>query len=281
MAELYRKSALERISSPEQLDQALTVTSPMSWLALAAATFLVVAVVIWSCVGKLPITVGTSGIIASPVSTNAVYSAESGTAVSVLVYPGSEIHIGDPVLTYKIGSGDVRTLKSDQVGTVTNVVVNAGDEITQGNEVIRVSPKVSSDQVVVCYVSLSDAKKLSRGMQANVYLSSANSQTYGHMVARVVNIDSYVASAQGMSYVLGKDNNLASTFQQNGAVVAVTCELYPATKGQESVSGFYWSNAKGRKVEVTNGSLVNVKVVTKEVPPIAKLFGSLKEIWGD
>ena len=32
MADLYRKSALERMSNPDQLDKALTVTSPMSQL---------------------------------------------------------------------------------------------------------------------------------------------------------------------------------------------------------------------------------------------------------
>ena len=150
MAQLYRKAALERISSPEQLDQALKVTSPMSWVALAAATFAIVVVIVWSVVGKLPITVSANGIIASPVSTNALYTSESGKATSVMVFPGAELHIGDPVLTYRTGNGDVHTLLSDQVGTVTNVTVKTGDEITQGNEVARISPKVAADQVVVC-----------------------------------------------------------------------------------------------------------------------------------
>ena len=44
MAQLYRKSAVERISTPEQLDKALTVTSPMSWIALAAVTVVILAV---------------------------------------------------------------------------------------------------------------------------------------------------------------------------------------------------------------------------------------------
>ena len=57
MAELYRKSALERISSPEQLDKALKVTSPMSWLALLALTVIVIVTLIWSIVGTIPVTV--------------------------------------------------------------------------------------------------------------------------------------------------------------------------------------------------------------------------------
>ena len=112
----------------------------------------------------------------------------------------------------------------------------------------------------------------------NVSLSSTDSQNYGYMKARVINIDSHAASASGMAYILGSDNNLSSVFTANGAVVAVTCELYPS---KESVSGYYWSNNKGRKVEVSNGSLVNAKIITEEIAPITKLFAKLKEFWGD
>ncbi len=279
MAQLYRKSALEKISSPEQLDKALTVTSAMSWMALAAVTLILVVTIVWSIVGTIPVTVTTSGIVASPVSTNAVYTPESGSVTAVLVYPGSDLRMGDPVASYKTGDGDVKTIYSTQVGTVTEVLVKSGDTITQGNEIIRVSPKSYSDQVIVCYVTLSDAKKIERGMQVSVSLSSAESQTYGHMLARVINIDSYVSSSKGMSYVLGTDNNLAATFQKDGdAVVAVTCEIYP---DPNTASGYFWSNEKGAKLAVTNGSLVSAKVVIEEVRPITKLFSELKEIWGD
>ena len=279
MAQLYRKSALEKISSPEQLDKALTVTSAMSWIVLIAITLILVVTIVWSIIGTIPVTVTTNGIVASPVSTNAVYTPESGSLTSVLVYPGSELRIGDPIASYKTGNGDVKTIYSDQVGTVTEVLVKSGDTITQGNEVIRVSPKANSSQVIVCYVKLSDAKKIERGMQVSISLSSAESQTYGHMLARVINIDSYVSSSKGMSYVLGTDNNLAATFQKDGAaVVAVTCELYPDSS---TSSGYYWSNEKGSKLDVTNGSLVSAKVVVEEVRPITKLFAKLKEIWGD
>lgn len=279
MAQLYRKSALEKISSPEQLDKALTVTSAYSWIALAAVTLIVVATIVWSIIGTIPVTVTTAGIVASPVSTNAVYTPESGSVTSVLVYPGSALRIGDPVASYKTGNGDVKTIYSDQVGTVTEVLAKSGDAITQGNDIIRVSPKANSDQIIVCYVQLSDAKKIKRGMQVSVSLSSAESQTYGHMLARVINIDSYVSSNRGMAYVLGTDNNLASTFQRDGgAVVAVTCELYP---DPTTASGYYWSNDKGAKLDVTNGALVSAKVIVEEVRPITKLFSKLKEIWGD
>jgi hypothetical protein len=297
MAQLYRKSALEKISSPEQLDKALTVTSPMSWLALAAITAVIVATIIWSVLGTIPVTVTTTGIVASPVSTNAVFCPETGTIMAILVNPNSEIGINDPVASYKTGNGDVKTIYSDQIGTVTEIIAkkaatddknkngqqNQNDQkngkINQGDELLRISPKSGSQQVVVCYVDLADAKKIKRGMPVNISLKIKESNTYGHMVGRIINVDSYAASTEGMNYVLGSNNNVASTFRKdNKAVVAVTCELYP---DPNTVSGYFWSNEKGSKLEVTNGTLVNAKVIVEEVHPITKLFVKLKDIWGD
>ena len=277
MAQLYRKAALERISSPDQLDKSIQVTSPLSWLILVGISLILVVVIVWSIVGTIPTTVSAPGIISSPVGTNAIYTNDSGKVISVLVYEGEEVHFGDTILTYYDGNQNAKDIVADQVGTVSQILVKEGDTITQGNEVVRVSPQVQGSQVAICYMSLTLSKKLERGMQAQVYLDSVDSQTYGHMVARVVNVDARVSSNAGMGYVLGTDNPLASTFQKDGAVVAVACEFYPG----DTVSGYYWTNEKGESVKVTNGSSVTVKIVTEEVPPITKLFSKLKEIWGD
>ena len=156
------------------------------------------------------------------------------------------------------------------------MVAGIGDTLTPGNEVIRVTPYVDGGQMIVCYVPLAQAKKLERGMHANISLNALDSTSYGYMVARVINIDAYATSVDGMAGVLGSNNNLSQTFTQSGAVVAVACELYP---DQNTTSGYYWSNPKGVGVSVTNGSLVTAKIVTEEVPPITKLFAKITDIW--
>ena len=277
MADLYRKAALERISSPEQLDKAIKVTSPMSWLALMGLTLIILVTLVWSVVGKIPVTITAPGVVSSFVGSNAVYANEAGTVVSVRVRAGDEIKKKDTIITYKNAAHEVKEVRSDQVGTVTNTVVKKGDSLVPGSEVIRVTPKAQGNQIIVCYVPLAQAKKLERGMEVKVSLDSLNNQSYGNMVARIVNIDAYAASTAGMSSVIGSGNYLENALTKGGPVVAVACELYPG----ESVSGYYWSNAKGRKVTVTNGSLVTAKIITDEVAPISKLFSKIEEIWGD
>ncbi len=278
MAKLYRKSALERMASPEQLDKALKVTSPLSWLSLGGVTLIIVVTAIWSVVGRIPVTITTNGIIASPVNTNAVYTENAGTVDSVYVSVGDEIRPGDEVALLEVSDGSAYTIKSDQIGTASAVDILAGDTVGQGFPILYVSPEAASRQVVVCYVNVADVKKISRGMPAYVYLNSADSQRYGHMKARVINIDEYAASNKGMNYVLGEDNNLSSFFTSSGAVAAVTCEL---SLSEESASGYAWSNKKGKELNVTNGSLVSVKIIMEEISPIKMLFSESQTIWGD
>lgn len=278
MADLYRKSSLERISNPEQLDKVLKITSPMSWLALIAITLIIVVTIIWSIIGTIPETITTKGIVSSLVGSNSIYTQDAGKVVSLRVRAGDEVHLGDPVMTYRNSSNEMVIVYSDQVGIVSDLVVKKDDEFTPGKDVVRVTPMASSSQMVVCYVPLAQAKKLERGMQVNITLDSMDSNSYGNMVARIINIDAYATPNEGISSVIGSDNNLVSTFNKDGAVVAVACELYPDA---DTVSGYYWSNAKGAGVNVQNGTLVTAKIVTDKVAPITKLFSKLKDIWGD
>ena len=278
MADLYRKSSLERMASPEQLDKVLTVTSPMSWLALAGITFVLVVTVIWSIVGTIPETITTKGIVSSVVGSTSVYTQDAGTVVSLRVRTGDMVHLGDPVMTYRNSSNQIVTVYSDQVGTVSALTVKMDDTFTPGKDVIRVAPVSQAPQMVVCYVPLAQAKRLERGMEVNITLDALDSNSYGHMVARVVNIDAYPTPREGITSVTGADNYLESAFTKDGAVVAVACELLP---DPQTASGYYWSNAKGASVQVQNGSLVTAKIITDEVAPITKLFSKLRDVWGD
>jgi len=62
---IFRKVALERLSSPDQLDSLITLTSPIGWASLAAIAALLAAVVAWGVFGAVPTRVGGDGILVS------------------------------------------------------------------------------------------------------------------------------------------------------------------------------------------------------------------------
>lgn len=50
---IFRKASLDRMSSPEQLNDYIKVTHPGVWLVLVAVALLLVGLVVWSVFGKL------------------------------------------------------------------------------------------------------------------------------------------------------------------------------------------------------------------------------------
>ena len=62
---LFRKKAMARISSPEDLTGYLRVTSPGVWIVLAAVIVLLVGLLAWSAVGTLETTVDAAVIVRS------------------------------------------------------------------------------------------------------------------------------------------------------------------------------------------------------------------------
>lgn len=277
MAQLYRKSALERLSSPEQLDKALKVSSPLSWLVLIGIALIIAVTVVWSIIGTIPVTVTASGTIVIPTSVQAIYTEEAGTVDRIFVSPGDTVHMGDPVIAYHaLGGSETKYIFADQFGTVASVKVTSGGTMEQGNEAVRISPIVTGRQVALCYIPVNDAKKVKPGMKAHVFLSAIDSQTYGYIIGRVYGIDTRAATNNGMKEALGSDNSLYSDYLKNGSVVAFVCEFYPDETAQ---SNYYWSNEKGKTQTVDTGASVSVKVVVEEIPPINKLFSKIKDIW--
>lgn len=51
--DVFRKVSVERLSSPEQLDTLMRVTSPKGWLALAALGLLLISAIAWGFGGTL------------------------------------------------------------------------------------------------------------------------------------------------------------------------------------------------------------------------------------
>ncbi|EIC21462.1 NHLP bacteriocin system secretion protein [Thiorhodovibrio frisius] len=90
--EIFRKSALERLSSPEQLDRLVTVVSPKNWVALIAIAVLLAAVVVWGILGALPTLVKGNGIlISSGGQITTIQAPASGTLTEILVDLGQEV----------------------------------------------------------------------------------------------------------------------------------------------------------------------------------------------
>ncbi|HEY9421966.1 MAG TPA: NHLP bacteriocin system secretion protein [Thermoanaerobaculia bacterium] len=94
---IFRKVALERLSSPEQLDQLLQVTEPKGWLALGALGLLLCASMAWGVFGSIPTEARGEGILLRQGGVTSVVAAENGQVEEILVSVGDVIEKGQVV----------------------------------------------------------------------------------------------------------------------------------------------------------------------------------------
>jgi len=97
---LFRKVSLDRLASPEQLDQLMRVTDTRGWLALLAGGLVLLTAIVWGVVGSIPQNVSGFGIL-----------TKSGGVFEVAPLAG---------------------------GRVLDLAVNVGDLVTEGQVVARV-----------------------------------------------------------------------------------------------------------------------------------------------
>ena len=97
--QLFRKKSIDRVNSPEQLNEYIRVANPGVWLVLAAVIALLVGVVIWGVFGTIETTIETGAVVDGDtalcyVSAEDASRLEAGMTVSVEDHIGSIKRIG-------------------------------------------------------------------------------------------------------------------------------------------------------------------------------------------
>ncbi len=95
--QLFRKSSIDRISSPEQLNDYVRVSNPSVWMILAAIIMLLVGICVWGIFGRLETKIESAGICENGVFTcyvneEKMRQIESGMTVNV---DGNELSVSE------------------------------------------------------------------------------------------------------------------------------------------------------------------------------------------
>ncbi|BAU12367.1 secretion protein HlyD family protein [Leptolyngbya sp. NIES-3755] len=96
---LFRKEALDRLSSPERLDQLMQVVQPRKWIPLTAMGSLIAIGLAWSVFGRIPITVAGQGVIVFPSKVTAFQSPSSGQIAAINIRVGDMVKKGQVIAT--------------------------------------------------------------------------------------------------------------------------------------------------------------------------------------
>lgn len=292
---IYREITLKKLSSPEQLDQLIRLTSPKAWLALIAIGLLISALVIWSFVASIPSKLEGRGILLNNAGVYSLNSESMGQITDVRFQNGDMVKRGDIIarveqaeLVEQINNlldennpsrSSIEQLREELLyrsriispisGRIMDLNIHKGSVITLGETLATLEEYSSSVRLeAVIYVSAQEGGKIKAGMEAQIIPSIVNKEEYGYMVGRVVSVSEYPATSQGMLSTLGSEE-LVTMLMGEGIPVQVKIDLTP---DDQTVSGYKWSSHGGPPLAIPSGTLVEGAVIITRERPITKVI---------
>jgi len=94
---IFREVALERLSSPDELDRLLKVTDSKAWIAQLATFGLIIVALVWGYIGRIPSVTSGQGVIVRRGGVLNVVAAGSGAVAQIKVKVGDRISAGQVV----------------------------------------------------------------------------------------------------------------------------------------------------------------------------------------
>lgn len=206
---MFRKAALEKLSSPERLDVMMQVTSPAGWLALSALGLVLVLVVLWSIFGWIPIKVSGQGILIRGGAMLAVTADSVGRLSQVLVTPGEVIQQGQ--LVAKVNQEDLMLRIRNQQALLADMRKQTGAFSTDTME-RQLREKIANQQSLVDRGMLTRSSLMATQEQLNSLLQQG--------AGRQTNVDQMRRNIQELENQLASASKVESPYA--GRVVEVT-----------------------------------------------------------
>ena len=102
---IFRKAAMEKISSPDALDRNIKVVSMRGWLALIAAALLIIITIVWSFVGSISTFIDASGIVMYGSGIENIIATEDGMITDLNIETGDIVNKNTAVV--RIDKSDI------------------------------------------------------------------------------------------------------------------------------------------------------------------------------
>jgi HlyD family secretion protein len=267
---LFRKAALDKLSSPERLDVLMTVTSPRGWVALFTLVGLLAALVVWSWYGSIPTRVEGEGMLIRGGSLREIRATSDGVLVDLAIKNQDDVRSGLRVAVIKqYGSDEVVRAAADAYqAAIARYRINQADDQTS---IIRNRSQVDTVQADIANTTTDIAKAQAEVDRLQKMLTDGLTTK-----ARVDQAEQRLSSLRNTITALrGQINNLESVnnqISQKGRSEAANVEnlrrQLELAQGRKKSDMELISTVEGRVVELKKASGDTVR--TNEVIAIVE-----------
>ncbi|MEL1134036.1 NHLP bacteriocin system secretion protein [Desulfitobacterium sp. THU1] len=306
---LFRDVSLTRLSSPEQLDQRIQVTSPKAWLALLAIGLILISGVAWGLLGSIPTKIQGQGILLNNGGVFSLQHHVSGRISDIRVKVGQEIRQGDVVARIEQPEliSQINELLSNQAAMENN---GQGEDPAYAEIATRIQQLRSELVYRTQIVSEIDGRILEINMTKGSIIKPGDTLATLEQYGDTVKLEAvvYVPAEQGgllrpgmecqispttvnkeeYGYLLGRVNtvaeypataqsmlqtlgneNLVALLAGQGAPLLVKIDLVPDSATE---SGYRWSSPTGPPMSFQSGTIITSEIITQREKPIQKVI---------
>lgn len=210
--EIYQKQALERLASPEQLDQLMSLTRPQEWAALVGIGIVLAAALAWAVFGTIRTTVEGRGILTRGEGVRAIAAEQAGVVVSISAQIGDESQPDQELMRVAApqgGQSDGQRISSPGACRVLDIAVTEGDTVERGAPLLMLESLTHPLEAVV-FAPAADAFQIEPGMEVQVFLGTDRERTTGSFRGRVKTVRRSPAAHATMMQLLQSEESVAS-----------------------------------------------------------------------
>ncbi|MBR1671169.1 MAG: NHLP bacteriocin system secretion protein [Butyrivibrio sp.] len=307
---------MEQLSSMEQLDKAVVITSPATWFAMLGAALIIAAAFIWSVFGRIPQNVTANGILIDKDGVHTVYSEADGTIESFCCEIGDHVERGDEIMklsstAYEKKISDLMARRSelektaDESNAYTTIALMSLDmEIDEYERKLEAATIRAPYDGVITEFSVAEGQviasgdyvaRISRNNKENTVAVCYVPVAEGRKIKNGMTASIYPSTANKQEYGHMKGTvtyvdeyvtSRAEIVKQVGVVSLAESFLsdgpvievrFLLDRDENSANGYWWSSKRGREIDLESGTIISVDIVVKEVTPISLVIPFFSE----
>ena len=309
--QIFSSEALNKMRSPENLDEILPITTPITWMGLIAVAVSMISVIIWSIFGSFTVKADGMGLIMDPQGVSNITTVFSGKIDKLYIHSGQKIKKGDKIAHIeqtqenastrmaqyapelatseldaqnKVYEFDARRYQKNETefiyssydGTVDEILSSEGVTVGSGTPICSVRLSGGrKDLTGIFYIPVDKGKRVKPGQSIQLAPNGVDVSQSGSLIGVVRSVSQYPVSMQSVQNRLGNDHLSQFILQaQQSAVMEVTFDL---VKDENSESGYLWTSTVGDHAPITAGSFCTGSIIIERQPPIQKVFYKLSQ----
>lgn len=309
--QIFSSEALNKMRSPEKLDEILPITTPITWMGLIAVAVSIFSVILWSIFGSFTVKAEGMGLIMDPQGVSNITTIFGGKIDKLYIHSGQKIKKGDKIAHIeqiqenastrmaqyapelatseldaqnKVYEFDARRYQKNETefiyssydGTVDEILSNEGATVGNGTPICSVRLSGGrKDLTGILYIPVDKGKRVKPGQSIQLAPNGVDVSQSGSLIGVVRSVSQYPVSMQSVQNRLGNDHLSQFILQaQQSAVMEVTFDL---VKDENSESGYLWTSTVGDHAPITAGSFCTGSIIIERQPPIQKVFYKLSQ----